>query len=202
MNENQDKEQELELKEEAEYSEQILETKKKQEEIAIKRDQASSFRTSDPETLEFKENEPFYRNPLTNIIENDELFYILVELPGLDKRNVKISLQNEILELIGEKTLKDKDKKEKEKKEEKKDKDKKEKKDEKKEKDKKKEKIKEIKGDYLRRDFWSTSFYRSFHLPEDIDPEGIDAIFKNGILQLKIPKKSAKLSAKQVIDIK
>lgn len=206
MNENQDKEQELELKEEAEYSEQILETKKKQEEIAIKRDQASSFRTSDPETLEFKENEPFYRNPLTNIIENDELFYILVELPGLDKRNVKISLQDGILELIGEKTIKDKDKKEekkeKEKKEEKKDKEKKEKKDEKKDKDKKKEKIKEIKGDYLRRDFWSTSFYRSFHLPEDIDPEGIDAIFKNGILQLKIPKKSAKLSAKQVIDIK
>jgi len=197
MNENQDKEQDIELKEEAENSEQILETKKKQEEIALKRDQASSFRTSDPETLELKDNEPYYRNPLTNIIENEELHYILVELPGLDKKNVTISLQDGILELIGEKTIKDKDKKE-----EKKEKDKKEKKDEKKDKDKKKEKIKEIKGDYLRREFWSTSFYRSFHLPEDIDPEGIDASFKNGILQLKIPKKTAKISDKQVIDIK
>ncbi len=197
MNENQDKEQELELKEEVENSEQILETKKKQKEIAIKRDQASSFRTSDPETLEFKDNEPYYRNPLINIIENDELYYILVELPGLDKKNVTISLQDGILELIGEKTIKTKDKKE-----EKKEKEKKEKKDEKKDKDKKKEKIKEIKGDYLRREFWSTSFYRSFHLPEDIDPEGIDASFKNGILQLKIPKMTAKISDKQVIDIK
>ncbi|MEE9379150.1 MAG: Hsp20/alpha crystallin family protein [Candidatus Lokiarchaeia archaeon] len=197
MNENQDKEQELELKEEVENSEQILETKKKQKEIAIKRDQASSFRTSDPETLEFKDNEPYYRNPLINIIENDELYYILVELPGLDKKNVTISLQDGILELIGEKTIKNKDKKE-----EKKEKEKKEKKDEKKDKDKKKEKIKEIKGDYLRREFWSTSFYRSFHLPEDIDPEGIDASFKNGILQLKIPKMTAKISDKQVIDIK
>ena len=197
MNENQDKEQDLELKEEAENSEQILETKKKQEEIALKRDQASSFRTSDPETLKLKDNEPYYRNPLINIIENEKLYYILVELLGLDKKSVTISLQESILELIGEKTIKDKDKKE-----EKKEKDKKEKKDEKKDKDKKKEKIKEIKGDYLRREFWSTSFYRSFHLPEDIDPEGIDASFKNGILQLKIPKKSAKISDKQVIDIK
>ncbi|MCK4370979.1 MAG: Hsp20 family protein [Candidatus Lokiarchaeota archaeon] len=33
-------------------------------------------------------------------------------------------------------------------------------------------------------------------------PEGIEASFKNGILRLKVPKKTAKLSEKQVIDIK
>ncbi|TET60555.1 MAG: Hsp20 family protein [Promethearchaeota archaeon] len=33
-------------------------------------------------------------------------------------------------------------------------------------------------------------------------PEGIDASFKNGILRLKVPKKTVKLSEKQVIDIK
>lgn len=197
MDENQDEEEDIELEEEVESSEQILETKKKQDEITSKRSQVSSFKTSDPESLEYKDDEPYYRNPLTNIIENEEAYFVLVELPGLDKKNVTISLQKGILELLGEKTIKVKDKKE-----EKKEKDKKEKKDEKKDKDKKKDKIKEIKGDYLRREFWATNFYRSFHLPEDIDPEGIDARFKNGILRLKVSKKTAKLSEKQVIDIK
>jgi len=197
MNENQDKEEDIELKEEAERVEQILESKKKQEEIASKRSQARSFKTSHPESLELMESEHYYRDPLTNIIESEDGYYVLVELPGLDKKHVKISLQEGILELLGEKTKKDKEKKE-----EKKKKDKKDKKDEKKDKDKKKEKVKEVKGDYLRREIRVTHFYRSFHLPEDISPEGIDASFKNGILRLKITKKTAKISEKQVIDIK
>ena len=134
---------------------------------------------------------------MANIIETEDLYYILVELPGLDKKHVKISLQEGILELHGEKARKDKEKKD-----EKKDKEKKEKKDEKKDKDKKKEKYKDIKGDYLRREIRSINFYRCFHLPDDIAPEEIDASFKNGILRLKIPKKSAKISEKHVIEIK
>ncbi|MFX0142333.1 MAG: Hsp20/alpha crystallin family protein, partial [Candidatus Hodarchaeota archaeon] len=100
-------------------------------------------------------------------------------------------------ELRGEKALK-----EKEKKEEKKEKNKKEKKDDKKEKDKKKEKYKEIKGDYLRREILTTNFFRCYRLPEDISSEEIDASFKNGILRLKIPKKTTQLSEKKVIEIK
>ena len=197
MNENKDEEEDFELKEEAESSEQILENKKKEEEIALKRTETCDFKTERPESLEIMENEPFYRVPSTNIIESEDVFYILMELPGLDKKNVKISLQEGILELLGEKS-----KKHKEKKEEKKEKDKKEKKDEKKDKDKKKEKYKEIKGDYLRREIRTSNFFRCFHLPEDIVPEEIDASFKNGILSLKIPKKSAKISEKKVIEIK
>ena len=197
MNENQDEEEDFELKEEVESSEQILENKKKEEEIALKRTETCDFKTESPESLEIMENEPFYRVPSTNIIESEDVFYILMELPGLDKKNVKISLQEGILELLGEKSIKHKEKKE-----EKKEKDKKEKKDEKKDKDKKKEKYKEIKGNYLRREIRTSNFFRCFHLPEDIVPEEIDASFKNGILQLKIPKKSAKISEKKVIEIK
>jgi HSP20 family molecular chaperone IbpA len=134
MNENQDKEEDNELKEESESGEKIIENRKKQEEIASKRSQARSFKTSHPESLEIMETEHYYRDPLTNIIESEDEYYLLVELPGLDKKNVNISLQEGILELIGEKAKKDKDKKE-----EKKEKDKKDKKDEKKDKDKKKE---------------------------------------------------------------
>jgi len=195
MNENHNEEEDIELEEEPEISKQILEDKKKQEEIASKRNEITHFKTEQLESLEIMESEPLYRVPLTNIIESEELFQILVELPGLDKKNVKISLQEGILELLGEKTIKDKEKKD-EKKE--KEKEKKEKKD----KDKKKEKYKEIKGDYLRREIRTTNFFRCFYLPEDITPEEIEASFKNGILRLIIPKKSAKIYEKKIIEIK
>jgi len=193
MNENHDEEEIIEIKENIETEKQILENKKKQEEIATKRKEISPFKTEHLESLEISESEPFYRTALTNIIEGKDGYYISIELPGLNKKNVKITLEEGILEIVGEKKII-----EKEKKEEKKDKDKKEKKD----KDKKKEKIKEIKGDYLRREFRPANFYRCFYLPEDISTEDIDAKFKNGILQLIILKKTAKISEKQVIEIK
>ncbi|MFX1599573.1 MAG: Hsp20/alpha crystallin family protein [Promethearchaeota archaeon] len=190
MNENQEKEEDIELKEEIDSDKEILENKKRQEEINIHRNKACNFKIENPESLGIKEDEPFYRTPLTNIIESENLYYVLVELPGLDKKHVNISLQEEILEIRGEKAIK-----EKEKKDEKKEKDKK-------EKDKKKEKYKEIEGNYLRREIRSSNFFQCFHLPEDISSEEIDASFKNGILRLKIPKKSAVFGEKKVIEIK
>ena len=191
-----------------------IESKKKEEEINLKKKQTfflnqskdsmieisdwGPFRIRPTESLEILEIESFYRTPLTNIIENENGYNLFVELPGLDKKHVKITLQEGILEIIGEKALKHKvdkeDKKEKEKKEEKKDK-------HKDKKDKKKEKEKKIEGDYLRREFRSESFYRCFHLPEEIDLEGIDASFKYGVLRLKIPKKTYEIEGKKVIEI-
>ncbi|MFW9900448.1 MAG: Hsp20/alpha crystallin family protein, partial [Candidatus Thorarchaeota archaeon] len=187
----------------------ILEKQKKQEELALKRTETSHFKTDDPGSLEIMENEPIYRTPSINIIESEGLYDIFAEFPGLDKKDVKISLREGILELIGEKALKEKDKKEekkdkekKDKKEEKKDKEKKDKKEEKKDKEKKKEKYKEIKGNYVRREIRTANFFRRFYLPEDIDPEEIDASFKNGILRLRIPKKLEGTSGEKVIEIK
>ncbi|MFX0040305.1 MAG: Hsp20/alpha crystallin family protein [Promethearchaeota archaeon] len=197
MNENQEKEEEIEPKEDFEIEKEIIESKKKDEEATIKRSKACQFKVEALESLEIKEDEPFYREPMSNIIESEELYYIQVELPGLDKKNVQISLQEGILEICGEKSIKDKEKKE-----DKKEKDKKDKKDEKKEKNKKKEKDKDIKGTYLRREIRSNNFFRCFQLPEDISPEDIDASFKNGILHLKIPKKSVDTGSKKVIEIK
>jgi HSP20 family protein len=164
-----------------------------------------SFRIRSAESLEILEDESFYRTPLTNLIENETEYYFLVELPGLNKKHVNITLQEGILEILGEKAFKHKEKKEdKKKKEKKEDKDKKdEKKDKHKEKkDKKKEKYKDAKGDFLRREFRSPSFYRSFQLPEEISSEGIDASFKNGVLRLRIPKKLTEIADKKTIEIK
>ncbi len=196
---------------------------KKEQEISIKRKQAfplsqskdptskdsvwGNYRIRKSDSLEIIENEPHYRTPLTNIIESDRQFQLFIELPGLDKKNVKITFQEGLLEVIGDVIQKDKDKKDKDKDKKDKDKDKKDKdkdqKDKDKEKkDKKKEKFRAIKGSYLRREYKSPSFYRAFVLPEDILSEDIDASFRNGVLRLSMLKSAAIAKEKHVIDIK
>jgi HSP20 family protein len=163
-----------------------------------------SFKTRTADSLEIREIESYYRTPVTNIIESETEFNLFVELPGLDKKHVNITLHEGVLEIIGDKSLKEKvekdEKKEKDKKEKKEKEEKKDKHKDKEKKDKKKEK--EIKGEYLRREFRSASFFRSFHIPETVNFEGIDASFKYGVLRLRIPKKTTETNEKKVIEIK
>jgi len=52
-----------------------------------------------------------------------------------------------------------------------------------------KEEKEEKKENYARREFYYNTFSRSFNLPESIDLEGIKADYKNGILNIVLPKK-------------
>lgn len=55
----------------------------------------------------------------------------------------------------------------------------------------------------LRQEFSSASFSRSFTLPEHVDTEKIEAKGKNGVLTIKLPKKSdAKEKVVKQIEIK
>jgi HSP20 family protein len=51
------------------------------------------------------------------------------------------------------------------------------------------EKEKKDEDKYLMRERTESSFSRSFHLPENADPENIKASFKNGLLTLEIKKR-------------
>ncbi|AEF82257.1 Hsp20/alpha crystallin family protein [Leadbettera azotonutricia] len=65
---------------------------------------------------------------------------------------------------------------------------------------KREEEKKEEKNDnYMIRERRSSSFARSFKLPENADPEGISALFKNGVLTLEISKRAE--AQKKVIQI-
>jgi HSP20 family protein len=55
------------------------------------------------------------------------------------------------------------------------------------------------KGSYMIQERRSSSFSRSFRLPENADPEGISASFKNGVLTLEISKRAE--AQKRVIQI-
>jgi HSP20 family protein len=70
----------------------------------------------------------------------------------------------------------------------------------------KKEMKNEEKGEdekVLRQEFTSSSFYRSFTLPENIDTEHISAKEKNGVLKISLPKLEKALEdKKKKIEIK
>lgn len=46
----------------------------------------------------------------------------------------------------------------------------------------------ELGENFLQRECYQGTFSRTFHLPEEIDPEGVDAIASEGILTIVMPK--------------
>jgi len=61
------------------------------------------------------------------------------------------------------------------------------------------EKKEENKGNYILQERKSSSFSRSFKLPENANPEAVNAAFKNGVLSMKINKRAE--AQKKVIQI-
>ena len=49
---------------------------------------------------------------------------------------------------------------------------------------------KEEKGDYLKQEISSSEFYRSIYLPVDVVDDKIKTSFKNGVLEMTIPKQA------------
>lgn len=93
--------------------------------------------------------------PAVNIKEGKEDFTIEVAAPGLDKKDFKIDLNNNILEISSEKEVKN-----------------------------------EENGDkFMRCEFSYSSFKRYFTLPDSVESEKIKASYKDGILNVVIPKK-------------
>ncbi|NOG98952.1 MAG: Hsp20/alpha crystallin family protein [Ignavibacteriae bacterium] len=92
--------------------------------------------------------------PLTDIAENNDSYSLKLDLPGVDKKDVKISYSNGELQISGER------------------------KEEKEEKDSKYHRVERSFGKY----------FRSFRLPEKIKDDQIKAEFKNGSLNILIPK--------------
>lgn len=54
---------------------------------------------------------------------------------------------------------------------------------------------------YSRREFGKYSFCRSFRIPENVNPDKISANFKNGILEVTLPKSEDEKKINKVIKI-
>lgn len=57
-------------------------------------------------------------------------------------------------------------------------------------------------GKYTRKEFSYSNFKRAFSLPDSVDSEKINAAYKNGVLEISLPKREeAKVQAKRMIKI-
>lgn len=106
--------------------------------------------------------------PPVDIEEKDKEFEISVELPGIKKDDVKISVKDNVLSISGEK----------------------------------KQEKKVDKENYHRIERTFGKFQRSFTLPDYVDVENIDAEYKDGILNITIPKLKESISKQVEVKVK
>lgn len=92
--------------------------------------------------------------PRVDIAETEEEFLIKADIPGVDKDHVRVSVENGVLAIHGERKT------------------------EKEEKGKKFHRVERFAGTFVRR----------FTVPDNVDPGGIRAVFKDGMLHLHLPK--------------
>lgn len=104
--------------------------------------------------------------PAVDIEEDDNGYNFFVELPGMEKDDVKISLHDDILTIKGEKKFEKKD---------------------------------ENKNYHCYERSYGT-FERAFRLNSEVIIDKIDATFKNGVLQVSLPK--AEIAKPKEIEVK
>jgi HSP20 family protein len=105
-------------------------------------------------------------SPLVDIVEDDKEYLIKAELPELRREDVKVTVENGVLSISGERKY------------------------EKEEKGKKFHRVERAYG----------SFYRSFTVPDDADPEKVGAEFKDGLLSVRLAK--SEKAKPRTIDVK
>src|SRR6266702_8118356 len=101
--------------------------------------------------------------PLADITEDDKEYIIKAELPDVKKEDVKVTVENGVLTIAGERKF------------------------EKEEKNKKYHRVERGYG----------SFVRTFALPDDADANKVKAQFKQGMLEVHLPK-NEKAKPKQI----
>lgn len=102
-------------------------------------------------------------SPACDVFENDNAIMIKAELPGVKKEDVKVTIENNVLTLRGERKF---------------------------EEEVKRENFHRVERAY-------GEFMRSFTLPNYVDSANIKAEFKDGLLNLTLPKRE-EAKAKQV----
>jgi HSP20 family protein len=100
----------------------------------------------------------FFAVPPANIIEGQEDYRIDIAIPGFEKSDFDIELNEDLLTIsLG--------------------------------KDDNQEKHKDEENSYVMREFNFNTFKRSFKISENIDRDKIEATYKDGILELRLPIK-------------
>lgn len=118
-------------------------------------------------------NFPEYRKvslgvPKVDVKENEDSYVLDMDLPGRSENDVELNLKDNVLTISSVKE----------------------------EKSEKKEN--KAGGSWLIKERTSSSFSRSFTLPEDVDGSAISASFKNGVLTVNMPRNKALSENKKI----
>jgi HSP20 family protein len=114
--------------------------------------------------------------PSMDVAETDKEIVITAEMPGLERKDVEISLEDDVLTIRGEKRVES----------------------EQGQKDEKNAKSDDKnKGNYHLSERSYGVFYRVLQLPSGIDPSKIQATMSNGVLRITVPK-PARSEAKKI----
>ena len=102
----------------------------------------------------------FSRFPSVDVRENEKAYVIEADLPGFDEKDIEVRMDANNLTIESKKEEKNEESSSKE------------------------------GGKYLIQERRVSSFCRTFRLPENANPEGITASFRNGILSLEVQKRA------------
>lgn len=105
-------------------------------------------------------------SPMTDMSETETEYKVLLDLPGIEKKDINVNIKDHRLVISGER----------------------------------KKEEKEEKRDFMRKERYFGSFYRSFTLPEPIKEDAIKAQFKDGVLEVTVPKNEEKKSKSIKVD--
>lgn len=106
--------------------------------------------------------------PRADVRESEKEITVSAELPGLQQKDIDISISDDVLTLRGEKKI-EKEAKEK---------------------------------NYYRMERSYGSFHRQIPLPAEVESENVEAVFKNGVLTIHLPKKPEAQRKSKSISIK
>lgn len=102
--------------------------------------------------------EGLVREPKTDILEDDKEYVIITEIPGVDKKDIRVNVDGNILRISAESKREEYQKKK----------------------------------NLVRKERSVTKFYRTFMLPDYVDPKKAKATYKNGVLTIRFPKVKGK----------
>ena len=103
----------------------------------------------------FRDSEKEAWSPQVDIYEDDNTYILKADLPGLNKEDIHVDLDDNTLSIRGEKKFEEKN----------------------------------SKDNYVRVERKHGKFVRSFAISDNVDVEKINAIYKDGVLEVTLPKK-------------
>jgi len=99
-------------------------------------------------------------SPRLDVFDNDEAYFIKVDVPGIDSKDIDLSVTNDVLTIKGERK-----------------------------KEKKEDASRKTGQQYTREERIYGSFHRTVPLPLPVDARHVDAKLQDGVLYITLPKR-------------